>query len=89
MNPLTTDPLFTLTGATRVVAVVIRRGDRYLVGQRPAHKRHGGLWEFTFRKADPHWAARSGNRPKNLGSRWSQSGRPGSAVGIARIECGR
>ncbi|MBI5478022.1 MAG: (deoxy)nucleoside triphosphate pyrophosphohydrolase [Deltaproteobacteria bacterium] len=30
----------------RVVAAVIRRGDEYLVCQRPAHKRHGGLWEF-------------------------------------------
>jgi 8-oxo-dGTP diphosphatase len=28
------------------VAAVIRRGDEYLVCQRPAHKRHGGLWEF-------------------------------------------
>lgn len=31
---------------TPVVAAVIRRGGRYLVCQRPAHKRHGGLWEF-------------------------------------------
>ncbi len=30
----------------RVLAAVIARGDRYLVCQRPAHKRHGGLWEF-------------------------------------------
>jgi len=30
----------------RVVAAVIRRDDAYLVCQRPAHKRHGGLWEF-------------------------------------------
>ncbi len=29
-----------------VVAAVIRRGDRYLVGRRPDDKRHGGLWEF-------------------------------------------
>ncbi len=29
-----------------VVAAVIRRGDRYLLGRRPAAKRHGGLWEF-------------------------------------------
>ena len=29
-----------------VVAAVIRRGDRYLVGRRPVEKRHGGLWEF-------------------------------------------
>lgn len=33
-------------GTVRVVAAVVRRGDRYLVGRRPGHKRHGGLWEF-------------------------------------------
>ena len=31
---------------TRVVAAVIERDGRLLVCQRPAHKRHGGLWEF-------------------------------------------
>ena len=30
----------------RVVAAVIRDGDRYLLCQRPLAKRHGGLWEF-------------------------------------------
>ncbi|MGE0158091.1 MAG: NUDIX domain-containing protein [Gemmatimonadales bacterium] len=29
-----------------VVAAVVRRGDRYLVGRRPLSKHHGGLWEF-------------------------------------------
>lgn len=29
-----------------VVAAVIRRGERYLVGRRPPEKQHGGLWEF-------------------------------------------
>jgi 8-oxo-dGTP pyrophosphatase MutT (NUDIX family) len=29
-----------------VIAAIIRRGERYLVGRRPAGKRHGGLWEF-------------------------------------------
>jgi 8-oxo-dGTP diphosphatase len=29
-----------------VLAAVIRRNDRYLVGRRPPAKRHGGLWEF-------------------------------------------
>lgn len=33
-------------GLVPVVAAVIRQGDRYLLGRRPAHKRHGGLWEF-------------------------------------------
>lgn len=41
-----------------VVAAVARRGDRYLVGRRPEHKRHGGLWEFPGGKLDPgeSWA---------------------------------
>ena len=30
----------------RVVAAVIERNGRYLICQRPAEKRHGGLWEF-------------------------------------------
>ena len=37
----------------KVVAVVIRRGNRYLVGQRPAHKQHGGRWEFPGGKCEP------------------------------------
>ena len=36
----------------RVVAAVIRRGDRYLLGLRPELKRHGGLWEFPGGKID-------------------------------------
>jgi 8-oxo-dGTP pyrophosphatase MutT (NUDIX family) len=31
---------------------VIRRGDCYLVCQRPSHKRHGGLWEFPGGKLE-------------------------------------
>lgn len=38
---------------TRVVAAVIGREGRYLVCQRPAHKRHGGLWEFPGGKLEP------------------------------------
>ncbi len=30
----------------RVIAAVIRNADQVLLCQRPAHKRHGGLWEF-------------------------------------------
>jgi mutator protein MutT len=37
----------------QVVAVVIRCGTRYLVGQRPTHKQHGGLWEFPGGKIEP------------------------------------
>jgi mutator protein MutT len=29
-----------------VAAAVIHRNGRYLLCRRPAHKRHGGLWEF-------------------------------------------
>jgi mutator protein MutT len=36
-----------------VVAAVIEREGRYLLGKRPEHKRHGGLWEFPGGKLDP------------------------------------
>lgn len=36
----------------RVLASVIARADRFLVGRRPAHKRHGGLWEFPGGKVE-------------------------------------
>jgi 8-oxo-dGTP diphosphatase len=45
-TPLITPPTI------RVVAAVIRRYGRLLVCQRPAHKRHGGLWEFPGGKLD-------------------------------------
>lgn len=32
--------------AIHVVAAVVQHGQRYLLCQRPADKRHGGLWEF-------------------------------------------
>lgn len=42
------------TGATiRVVAAVVERSGRYLLGRRPADKRHGGLWEFPGGKLRP------------------------------------
>src|SRR4051812_25705333 len=41
-----------IQGATRVVAAVIRRDGRFLICQRPAHKRHGGLWEFPGGKLE-------------------------------------
>ncbi|MCG6955714.1 MAG: (deoxy)nucleoside triphosphate pyrophosphohydrolase [Gemmatimonadetes bacterium] len=34
------------TPPVAVVAAVITWDGRYLVGRRPEHKRHGGLWEF-------------------------------------------
>ena len=36
-----------------VIAAVVRRDGRYLVGRRPDDKRHGGLWEFPGGKVDP------------------------------------
>ncbi len=37
----------------RVLAAVVSRNDRFLICQRPAHKRHGGLWEFPGGKLEP------------------------------------
>ena len=37
----------------RVVAAVIERNGRFLLCQRPAHKRHGNLWEFPGGKFEP------------------------------------
>ena len=39
---------------TRVIAAVIRRDGQLLICQRPAHKRHGGLWEFPGGKLEPN-----------------------------------
>ena len=36
-----------------VVGAIIRDGDRYLVGQRPANKAQGGMWEFMGGKIEP------------------------------------
>jgi mutator protein MutT len=35
-----------------VVAIVAETHGRYLIGQRPHEKRHGGLWEFPGGKLD-------------------------------------
>ena len=37
----------------RVVAAVAERDGRFLICRRPAHKRHGGLWEFPGGKLEP------------------------------------
>ena len=36
----------------RVLAAVIARDGRYLLAQRPAHKRHGSHWEFPGGKVE-------------------------------------
>ena len=36
-----------------VVGAIIKDGDKYLIGQRPAHKSQGGLWEFMGGKIEP------------------------------------
>ena len=36
-----------------VVGAIIKDGDRYLVGQRPANKAQGGMWEFMGGKIEP------------------------------------
>ena len=46
----------------RVVAAVVRRYGRMLVCQRPAHKRHGGLWEFPGGKLEAGESALEGAR---------------------------
>ena len=35
------------------MAAIVERVGQYLVCQRPAHKRHGGLWEFPGGKLEP------------------------------------
>jgi mutator protein MutT len=37
----------------RVLAAVLVREGRVLIARRPAHKRHGGLWEFPGGKVEP------------------------------------
>lgn len=36
----------------RVLAAVVHREDRVLICRRPAHKRHGNLWEFPGGKVE-------------------------------------
>lgn len=42
----------TAASSIRVVAAVIGRDGRFLLALRPAHKRHGGLWEFPGGKLE-------------------------------------
>ena len=36
-----------------VVGAILRDGERFLLGQRAAHKSQGGLWEFVGGKIEP------------------------------------
>jgi 8-oxo-dGTP diphosphatase len=40
------------SGKVHVLAAVIAKDGHYLVCKRPAHKRHGGLWEFPGGKLE-------------------------------------
>jgi 8-oxo-dGTP diphosphatase len=40
------------SGTIAVLAAVIAKDGHYLVCKRPAHKRHGGLWEFPGGKLE-------------------------------------
>jgi 8-oxo-dGTP pyrophosphatase MutT (NUDIX family) len=80
----------------RVIAAVIRRGPNLLACQRPAHKRHGGLWEFPGGKCEPGESDTDTARRElleELGVHVSATGRelfaivdPGSPFLIAFIE---
>lgn len=42
-----------MTLPIRVLAALLHRDGRWLLGRRPVHKRHGGLWEFPGGKVEP------------------------------------
>lgn len=78
-----------------VVAAVLVRGGRVLVGRRPAHKRHGGLWEVPGGKledGETHAAAAARELAEELGLRVRAAGPvvftmhdPGSPFVIAYV----
>ncbi len=79
-----------------VVAAVVTRDGRYLLGRRPDHKRHGGLWEFPGGKLDAgeSWEqAAARELDEELGLRLTRVGRalfevhdPGSPYLIRFVE---
>ncbi len=79
-----------------VIAAVIERDGRFLVGRRPRNKRHGGLWEFPGGKVEKgeSWAAAAarelheelGLRLRTLGQILFEQVDPGSPFRIHFIE---
>ncbi|MEQ9401530.1 MAG: NUDIX domain-containing protein [Longimicrobiales bacterium] len=82
--------------AIAVVAAVIVRHGRYLLGRRPEHKRHGGLWEFPGGKvgADESLAEAAARELDEelsvacagVGAHLWSSGDPGSPYRIEFVE---
>ena len=68
---------------TRVAAAVIERDGRWLLCQRPQHKRHGGLWEFPggkLRDGEDLFAATRRELAEELGVTVTSVGRTHLAV---------
>jgi mutator protein MutT len=88
-NPPPSDPVW-------VVAAVISRADRLLLGRRPDDKRHGGLWEFPGGKLEPgeSWRAAAarelaeelGLRLESIGAVQFETRDPGSPYRIRFLQ---
>jgi 8-oxo-dGTP diphosphatase len=73
----------------QVVAVVIARRGRFLVGQRPVHKHHGGLWEFPGGKVEANESlieAATREIREELRAELRATGRVLAVVGDQRVE---
>ena len=83
-------------GVVPVVAAVLTRGGKTLLCRRPAHKRHGGLWEFPGGKLLPGETLGEGARRElaeelslrlaALGGRLGSRSDPGSPFEIHFVE---
>jgi 8-oxo-dGTP diphosphatase len=71
----------------RVVACVLEREGRLLVCQRPAHKRHGGLWEFPGGKLEDGESPLEGAR-RELGEELDLAVTRVGAVEFAMVDPG-
>ncbi len=70
-----------------VVAAVICRKDKYLVGQRPLNKRYGGLWEFPGGKCRNGESKEKALRREVMEELGVSVGRIGPAQGLVQ-DCG-